>query len=150
VARRVGAQVSNDAHDKVLKLFDHAQLVFLGERHLSKQNSDFQIALVNHPGFADRVDDIVIEFGNSRYQPIMDAYFLNLEDVSDKEFSQVWRNTTITTGVWDSPIYEAFLREVREINRSLTTGRRVRVIAGGPPIDWSHVEVFEDKLPYTR
>ena len=144
------AQISTDAHDTVLKLFDNTQLVFLGERHLSKLDSEFRIALINRPGFADRVNDIVIEFGNSLYQTTLDAYFLDLEDVSDEALRSVWRNTTTTSGVWDSPIYEAFLREVRRLNGSRPKDTRVRVVAGGPPIDWSNVEVFEDILPYTQ
>ncbi|MHC4093566.1 MAG: hypothetical protein ACYSVY_25390 [Planctomycetota bacterium] len=138
-----------DAREEVLALFDEAQLVFLGERHLSKQDSEFRIGLIRHPHFADHVDDVVIEFGNSLYQDLLDAYFLDLEDMSDAELNQVWRNTTTTSGVWDSPIYERFLRELRTVNEGLAQRQRIRVIAGGPPIDWEKVEVFEDMLPYT-
>ncbi|NIR48898.1 hypothetical protein GWO43_10715 [candidate division KSB1 bacterium] len=141
------AYAQSDAYDKVIALFNHAQVVFLGERHWSKQDSDFRISLVKHPDFANEVDDVVIEFGNSLYQNILDDYFLLLEKLPEDELNQVWRNTT-QIGTWDSPVYSQFLLELRNINERLPRGSRIRVVAAGPPIDWSKVEVYEDKLPF--
>ena len=41
-------------------------------------------------------------------------------------------------------ITEAFFRAVREVNASLPPERRLRVLLGGPPIDWDAVESRED------
>ena len=139
-----------DAYEKVIALFEKTNLVLLGERHLSKLDSDFRIELVRHPQFPQRVNDVVIEFGNSLYQDILDAYFIKLENLRQKELSKVWRNTTSTSGVWDSPIYQQFLVELRKVNEKLPIATRIRVVAGGPPIDWGRVEVWEDQLPYMQ
>ena len=102
------------------------------------------------PGFPEKVDDVVIEFANSRYQEVLDDYLLKLEEVPRDRLKQVWRNTSQTTGVWDSPVYEAFLRALREVNEELLPMNRIRAVAGDPPIDWSRVEVFEDRLPFMQ
>lgn len=140
----------SNPYQQVIGLFDDAQIVFLGERHWSKQDSDFRIALLKHRDLAYQIDDLVIEFGNSLYQNRLDAYFLDLQDISDGELSQVWRNTTQTSGVWDSPVYERFLLELRKVNERLPKKVRIRVVAAGPPIDWDKVEVFEDQLPFSN
>jgi outer membrane protein OmpA-like peptidoglycan-associated protein len=41
--------------------------------------------------------------------------------------------------VWTSPIYEGFLNDVRSLNVMLPSEKRVRVVLGDPPIDWSVV-----------
>ena len=44
----------------------------LGEIHWNKQEYEWLQSLVANPEFADRVDDIVMEFGNSLYQKSVD------------------------------------------------------------------------------
>lgn len=145
-AQVVGAE--SNAYEKVLAKFQDVDLVCLGERHWSEHDAEFRIGLIRHRDFPSYVDDVVIEFGNSRYQNLLDAFYLRLEHIPMEELSWIWRNTTQRSGVWDSPIYEQFLREMREVNQGLPAKERVRVVAGGPPVDWSKVEVFEDLLPY--
>ena len=144
-----GAWAETKATDRVMALFDEAEIVCLGERHWSKQDSDFRIALVRHPEFPDRVGNVVIEFGNSLHQDILDDYLLRLKELPNSRLTKVWRNTTQLSGVWDSPLYEQFIREVRHLNERLPQKKHIRVIAGGPPIDWSRVQVFEDQLPFS-
>jgi hypothetical protein len=43
-----------------------------------------------------------------------------------------------------SPVYGEFYRAVRAENRRLPKQRRLRVLLGDPPIDWSHVRRRED------
>jgi hypothetical protein len=62
--------------------------------------------------------------------------------------SQVWRNTTQPTGVWDGPIYEEFFRTVRAVNASLPRERQIRVLLGEPPIDWNSVRTGEDHFKW--
>jgi hypothetical protein len=50
----------------------------------------------------------------------------------------VWRNTTQSLFLtWDAPVYERFFVTVRAINRNLPLSKRVRVLAGDPPVNWS-------------
>ena len=55
----------------IVEAFDDVDLVALGERHWSRQHSEFRLALIRDPAFAQYVNDIVIEFGNPRYQPML-------------------------------------------------------------------------------
>jgi hypothetical protein len=56
----------------VLRAFDNDDIVMFGEAHGCKQEYEWLDELVGAPGFADRVDDIVVEFGNSLYQGLVD------------------------------------------------------------------------------
>lgn len=94
------------------------------------------------PDFPQKARFIIVEFGNSLYQPMLDRY-INGEDVPLSEVQQVWRNTTVTE-TWDSPVYAEFYAAVREVNRKLPEKGRLRVIAGDPPIDWSKVKTNRD------
>ncbi len=46
----------------------------------------------------------------------------------------------MVTGVWTAPMYEGMLSEVRSLNGTLPLSKRVRVVLGDPPIDWSVVQ----------
>ena len=58
----------------VLRAFERHDIVMLGEIHGNKQEYAWLRSLVATPEFADRVDDIVMEFGNSLYQKSVDGY----------------------------------------------------------------------------
>ena len=64
--------------------------------------------LIRHDGFSQRVNDIVIEFGNAAYQPIVDRY-ISGAPVGRDELRGVWENTTQISGIWLLPMYEAIL-----------------------------------------
>jgi hypothetical protein len=129
----------------VLAVFDKADVVALGEAHRRKQDSDLRIALVRHPDFPKKVRNIVVEFGNSLYQPTLDRYIRG-ESVPLAELQAVWQNTT-QVGLWDSPLYAQFFAAVREVNLKLPESRRLRVLAGDPAIDWTSVR---DRTAYDR
>ena len=121
----------------ILEAFDDANLVALGERHWSRQHSEFRKALIRDPTFARKVNDIVIEFGNPLHQAILDRY-IDGEDVPAADLRRVWQDTT-GLGAWDSPVYADFLDAVRTENAGLPRGRRLRVLAADYPIDWSAI-----------
>jgi outer membrane protein OmpA-like peptidoglycan-associated protein len=123
----------------LLDAFDRFPLVAFSEpRHGAGGTREFLTSLLRHPRFPGTVNDIVVEFGNARYQDIADRYIAG-EWVSRTELKQIWENTTIVTGVWTAPMYEGMLREVRSLNATLPLDKRVRVLLGDPPIDWSGV-----------
>jgi uncharacterized iron-regulated protein len=126
------------AIDYLVNAFDRYPLVALSEVHGSRETKDFAGRLIRHPDFSGRVADVVVEFGNWRYQRMMDRYIAG-EDVAREELKQVWENTTQTSGVWSSPIYESFFADVRSFNRTVPTRKRIRVLLGDPPIDWKAV-----------
>src|SRR6266404_3199380 len=137
VAQALSQPAPQPALPAVLGLFDRYPLVILAEEHWKRALGDFYVSLVRHPDFPKQAGTLVLECGNSLYQPILDRYE-NGEDVPFEQISQVWRNTTKVLG-WESPIYANLIAAVREVNRSLPPERKIRVIAADSPIDWSQV-----------
>jgi hypothetical protein len=79
----IAAQVDpkpQEAIAAVLRAFETHNIVIIGEIHGNKQEYEWLRSLVATPEFADRVDDIVLEFGNSLYQKSVDRYIAG-EDV---------------------------------------------------------------------
>jgi hypothetical protein len=74
-----------------LRAFDTHEIVMFGEAHGCKQEYEWLKDLVGTPEFADRVDDIVVEGGNSLYQQSVDRYIAG-EDVPFEQVQQAWRN----------------------------------------------------------
>jgi hypothetical protein len=139
--------VPSNAVQGIIKAFDQFPPVAIGELHGQREDKDFLISLIKSPEFSVKVDDIAVEFGNALYQPILDRYVAG-DPVPIKELREVWRNTTILTGVWDAPIYQQFFAEVRDLNQTLRRSRRLRVLAGDPPIDWSKIRDLTDATPF--
>lgn len=65
----------------------------MSEAHGLQDADDFILTLIRTPAFLNKVNDIVVECGNSLYQPILDRYIAG-EDVSFSEVRKVWQNTT--------------------------------------------------------
>jgi uncharacterized iron-regulated protein len=133
----VAAAQATPAIAAILKEFDDQAIVAIGESHDLKEAGDFYRALVKNPSFLARVDAIVVEFGNARYQSLIDAY-VSGKRVSPARLRSVWQDTT-QVGSWDAPMYAAFFEAVRRADARLPRTRRVRVLLGDPPIDWSRV-----------
>jgi len=135
------------AVEGLIEVFDRFPIVALGEIHWLLNEHEFIAALIKHPAFANKVNDIVVEFGNAKYQSIMDRYIAG-ETIADTELQKVWRNTTQTTMVLDVPVYEQFFAKVRAVNQRLPQNKRLRVLLGDPPIDWEAAKTREELLPF--
>jgi hypothetical protein len=140
---QTGRREPRDAIATIVDAFRTHPVVALEEQHGDERGHAFRLALIRDPRFASAVHDIVVEFGNSRYQHLMDR-FVDAGDVSDAELRQVWQNTTQAHAIWDRPIYEQFFRAVRAVNATLPRERRLRVVLGDPPIDWDAVRTPDD------
>ena len=133
-----------DPIDAVVGAFRSSPIVALGEGgHGNEQGHALRLALLRDPRFAEMATDIVVEFGNARYQDLVDR-FVGGADVPTSDLRKVWQDTSQLQPVWDVPIYEAFFRAVRMVNESRPIGQRIRVLLGDPPIDWSRVTTFQD------
>src|SRR6266567_4667866 len=121
----------------LLSAFDNADVVGL-QATRGRQGSDLRLRLIRHPDFPNKARLIVVEWGNSLYQSILDRY-LRGEGVPLTELQQVWRNQTQVAS-WDSSIHAEFFAAVREVNRKLPSPKQLRVLAGDPPIDWTRVQ----------
>ena len=132
--------------DSILAVWETADLVCLGEDHGRQFDSDLRIALVRHPAFPSTVRVIVVESANPIHQDLLDRFVLDGAPMSREELAPVWRDAS-GAEVWESPIYEAFLRAVRDVNRSLARDQRVRVVGGDSKIDWPRITRAEELVP---
>ncbi|MDX3192359.1 hypothetical protein PV458_28445 [Streptomyces sp. MN03-5084-2B] len=104
----------------------------------------FVFDLIRDPRFPGRVNDIAVECGNARLQPLLDAYTAG---APVPEISSVWRDTTQPSCGF-STFYEQLFALVRQVNTTLPTSRKIRVLAADPPIDWSQVRSPADLEPF--
>jgi len=119
-------------------------------QHWNLQSHAYRLSLLRDRRLAEAVNDIVVEFGDARYQEVIDRYVAG-GDVPSDELRHVWEDTTMTNTVFDMPIYEEFFRTVREVNRSVPAGKRLRVLLGDPPVDWVRISSGDIlDLMYTR
>src|SRR5581483_8442668 len=58
----------------ILAAFDTYEIVAMPEAHGDKDLDDFIFSLIRNPEFPEKVNDIVVECGNSLYQSILDSY----------------------------------------------------------------------------
>jgi hypothetical protein len=125
--------------DGMLSLFAATPVVALSEGvHHLQDTWDFLAVLMQHPRF-HVVDAVVVEFGNSRYQSVADAY-VSGEIVRRSDLQRVWRDTTQSPNAnGDFPALERVFSLARAINRYGSRPRPLRVLLPDPPIDWSSV-----------
>jgi hypothetical protein len=70
---------------------------------------------------------------------LLDSFIVDGADLNRNELAVIWRNANAPE-VWESPLYEAFFRAVREINLQRPRDERIRIIAADSPIDWSKIK----------
>jgi hypothetical protein len=131
-----------DAADAIADALRSHSLVLLSEHHWSVPVHEQLRRVVSSPKLDGLVQDIVVEFGNPLYQSLVDRY-VGGESVPIDSVRLAWRNTTQLLA-WDSPLYERFYEGVRTLNATRPRERRLRIVAGDPPIDWSRTNRAED------
>ena len=125
--------------DAVLEGLRNHRLVAIGAADELQEHYDALTALLFDPRVRGMVDAIVVEWGNPFYQDTIDRFVAG-HPVADAELRAVWRNTTQSpVATWDGSVYEQFYRMVRAINWRLSPHRRIRVLLGDSPIDWSRI-----------
>ena len=128
----------------VLAAFDKYEVVAMPQGHGMQDLNDFILSLIRNPAFSEKVNDIEFECGNSLYQPILDRYIAG-EDVQFTEVQKVWRKMG-PSPCGASGFIEQFFPLVRAINQKLPPGRRLRVLAGDPPVDWDQIKSADDVI----
>jgi len=122
------------------------QIVMFGETHGNKQEYEWLCQLVKTPAFADRVDDIVVEFGNSLYQKTIDRY-ISGDDIPQAQVEKAWRNMIGAVGPI-SLVYGWFYKAVRDSNLARPGGHKIRLVLGDPYGDWDKIKNADDLGPY--
>jgi len=137
-----------DAVDVVLEAFTDHEIVALSEMHAMQQEHDFIQKLLMDKSLPEKADAVVMEGGNHLYQDILDKYILH-DAIPLSDVRIVWRNSSQSPSViWDAAVFEQIYVTIHDINKQLPSEKRVRVIAGGIPIDWSKVETRDDYAGY--
>ena len=146
-ATRANTPKPKPAQRAILDLFRKYEVVGMSVDHGEKDLDDFILALIRNPDFPNTVNDIAVECGNSLYQPILDRY-IGGDSISLADVRPVWRNTTQPQACGLTSFYEEFFPLVRRINTALPPDKKLRVLAGDSPIDWSKIKVREDRRQY--
>lgn len=142
--------IAEPATKAILDAFDKYEVVAMPEDHGLKDLDDLIFALVRNPAFPSKVNDIVVECGNSRYQPLLDRYMAG-DDVKLTEARKVWRNTTQPIcGVSGFGFFEQLYPLLRAINQTLPLEKRFRVLAPDPPIDWDQIKSGGDFMKFAH
>jgi len=129
--------VPHPAVPAIVEAFANHRLVAIGETHRNQQVHDFIVLLLQDHTFLPEGGDLVVEWGNARYQAVIDRYIAG-DSVPHGELVAVWRDT-VNILVWDAPVYERFFDTVRSVNHNRSLNARLRVLLADPPIDWSAI-----------
>ena len=138
-----------DAIAGIVQAFESNDVVTLPDAHGALESHAFRLALIRDLRFLARVDDIVIELGNSRYQDLADRY-VSGGQVPPDQLRRIWEDTTVATAGNNYAMMAELLAAVRTINRTRKDGRTLRVLLADPPIDWSRVHSRSDHQQYLR
>ncbi|HEY6817450.1 MAG TPA: hypothetical protein VI168_18090 [Croceibacterium sp.] len=135
-AASFGPAIVEPALDGVFRTFENHPVVALGDAHGLAAQMDFYTAVVRDPRFARDVRNLVVEFGASSQQQVIDRYLAG-ETVPYVELRKVWNDTV----GWVPPPavvgFVKFFAAVRDVNKSLPPDRRIKVWLGEPPLDWT-------------
>jgi hypothetical protein len=125
----------------IVDAFRTHDVVGVSDPHGNVQMQAWLLSLVRDPRFAAAVDDIVIETASARYQDAIDR-FVRGDDVPRDVLRKAWEEHTVVNSIGLQA--EEFIRAVRMVNAAPGSGRKLRVIAGDPPIDWDNVTSRDD------
>lgn len=115
----------------MIGLFDVAPVVAFGEAHWVREQHDLIGRLLLDPRISTLLDAIVVEFGNARYQPLVDTFVAG-NTVAPSQLRCVWSDTVggARSRVFESPVYAEFFELART---AVARGAHFRVLLGDPP-----------------
>lgn len=121
-------------NEDIIGLFNDYPLVVVGEGfHNSALTAEWLESITQEKAIPMKVRNIVVEFGTSKHQSIMDVFVMG-KDVPDSLLKKCWRKTT-QLFVWDNPIYEKFFRDIKKINSGLSDKLKIRIVLADLPFE---------------
>jgi hypothetical protein len=135
--------ITQNADEAILAALDKYEVVGLGMFYGNKDLDNFILDLLRNPALPGKVNDIAVECGNSRFQPLLDRYIAG-GNVSLSEVQKVWRDTTQALNCGLSAFWQELFPLVRRINQTLPPNKKLRVLACDLPVDWSKVKSAKD------
>jgi hypothetical protein len=130
-----------DAIGAIVDAFRTHDVVSITDPHGNVQVQAFLLSLIRDSRFSAIVNDIVIETASARYQDVIDR-FVRGDVVTRNVLRRAWDDHTVPNNFGVQA--EEMITAVRAINESLSTDRKLRVIAGDPPIDWDNITSTQD------
>lgn len=140
-AAPVAAAVPVEPIAAITEAFRTHEIVTLTDPHGNVQMQEFILSLIRDPRFPEAANDIVIETASARYQDAIDR-FVRGDDVPIAVLRKAWEEHTVANSIGRQA--EEFIRAVRDVNGRLSDARKLRVIAGDPPIDWDNITSSQD------
>lgn len=131
----------------IIEAFRTHNIVTVTDPHGNVQVQAFLLSLVRDPRFPEAVNDIVIETASARYQDAIDR-FVRGDDVERAVLRKAWEDHTVANSLGVQA--EELIQAVRAVNASRAENRRLRVIAGDPPIDWDNITAPQDGRRWTE
>lgn len=125
----------------IIEAFRTHNVVTLTDPHGNVQVQAFLLSLIRDPRFPRAVNDIVIETASARYQDAIDR-FVRGDDIERAVLRKAWEDHSVANSLGVQA--EELIRAVRIVNASLGDARKLRVIAGDPPIDWGNITSPQD------
>ncbi|TJY37776.1 hypothetical protein [Pontimicrobium aquaticum] len=133
---------------RIVKAYDSTSIVAFGERHDQIELIEYYKNLVNDKSFQEKVDDIVLELGNSFYQEVLDRY-VSGQNIPFKEVRNVWFSATNSLlQIGNLSAIEILIKHIREVNLNLPKEKQFRVIAADPPVNWNVIKSPSDFYPF--
>jgi hypothetical protein len=131
-----------DAIADIAKQFDTHAVIQIGELHRGLQTHMFLQQMLRDPRFVCRIDDVAVEFGNSRLQALADTY-VSGGSLTETQIASMWRETSVPL-VWNTPVYRAVYDTIRDIDRTHLCPHPIRLVLADGPLDWSKVQTPKD------
>lgn len=143
-----GRTTQHDPTSFIIQKFDQYPIVALGEIHGKKDLHELYEQVINHKDFRSKVKNVVLEYANARYQQLIDDY-IGGKDISLDEVRKVWRDLLVSPfAMHATEEFEHFFVAVRQSNMGKPANQKIRILAGGLPIDWSEIKSINDYMAY--
>jgi hypothetical protein len=138
-----------DPVEGIVAAFKTHQVVMLPGGHGNKRGYDLLLKILRDPRIQGTVNDVVVEFGTSRWQDLIDRFVRGDDGIRFAQLKHAWQDTTIPSVTNEGPYVEEFYRSVRALNADLPEAKRYRVLGGDPPIDWDNIVTPADLRKWT-
>ncbi|MEO8665320.1 MAG: hypothetical protein ABI462_07475 [Ignavibacteria bacterium] len=133
------------AGEYIAGIYNKYNIIALAEGpHGTLNTHKFLRELLKDNTISNSVEYVILEFANISQQEILDRYIKG-EKVPFEELQLIWRTATQSHGpLFESPVYFKLLETIRVINFTLPEGKKMRVLAGDPLIDWPNINTQKE------
>ncbi|MDV6253046.1 hypothetical protein [Vibrio sp. EA2] len=126
------------ADDVIMQAFEKHNLVAIGDYHWNDAFVRYATELVSKPEFSEQVNHIVVEFGNAKYQSVLDDYLVGGE-VSEEQLNTMLRGSLYFMA-WMPDVYRDFFKAIKQRNEALPEGQKIHVHLAEAPFDWNSMQ----------